>query len=48
MTDDRPVLAEHFFNAACSLMARQLRECVEQSMDEMLDFLKIYEVCTCT
>ena len=42
--EERPVLAEHFFNTAASLMARQLRECVTASIDEFIKFLKIYEV----
>ena len=41
---DKPaVLAEHFFNAACSLMSRQLRETVEKSLTDFLQFLSHYE-----
>ncbi len=43
-SDDRPILAEHFFNTACSLMAKHLRTCVEESIHEMLSFLNIYKV----
>lgn len=37
------VLAEHFFNCACSLMARQLRETVENSLADFLSFLQLYK-----
>ena len=46
-SDERPILAEHFFNTACSLMARQLRECIEESINELLAFLTIYKVSYC-
>ena len=42
--EERAILAEHFFNAVCSLMARQLRDCVKASIDEFISFLKIYQV----
>lgn len=42
--EERAILAEHFFNTACSLMARQLRECVQNSFDEFLSFLELYKV----
>ncbi len=38
------VLAEHFFNSACSLMARQLREAVEDSLSDFVTFFTQYEV----
>lgn len=38
-----PVLAEHFFNCACSLMARQLRETIEISLKNFLAFLSKYK-----
>ena len=41
--DTNAVLAEHFFNCACSLMARQLRETVENSLQNFLDFLSYYK-----
>lgn len=41
------VLAEHFFNCACSLMARQLRETVENSLTDLITFLALYKVCVC-
>ena len=40
----RPVLAEHFFNCACSLMAHQLREAMEASLGNFLSFLSQYQV----
>ena len=39
------VLAEHFFNCACSLMARQLRDTVENSLTDLVTFLSLYKVC---
>ena len=42
--EERAVLAKHFFNTACSLMARQLRECVEASLNEYVGFLELYKV----
>ena len=41
--DTSAVLAEHFFNCAASLMARQLRECVENSLNNFLVFLSLYK-----
>ena len=41
--DQSAVMAEHFFNCACSLMSRQLRETVEKSLDDFLTFLSLYE-----
>lgn len=41
--DTSAVLAEHFFNCACSLMSRQLRETVENSLQNFLAFLSFYE-----
>ena len=41
------VLAEHFFNCACSLMARQLRETVENSLADLVTFLALYKVIVC-
>lgn len=46
-TEESPILAEHFFNTAASLMARQLRDCVTASIEEFIAFLKIYEVFNC-
>lgn len=42
--EERAILAEHYFNTVCSLMARQLRDCVKASIDEFISFLKIYQV----
>lgn len=42
--EERAVLAQHFFNTACSLMSRQLRECVEASLNEYVAFLEMFEV----
>ncbi len=42
--DQPAVLAEHFFNAASSLMARQLRETVEKSLQDFLQFLSHYQI----
>ena len=39
------VLAEHFFNCACSLMARHLRDTVENSLTDLVTFLSLYKVC---
>ncbi|KAL5473898.1 hypothetical protein EMCRGX_G028462 [Ephydatia muelleri] len=39
----KPVLAEHFFSCACSLMARQLREAMEASLGNFLSFLSQYK-----
>ena len=36
------VLAEHYFNCASSLMAKQLREAVENSLANFLTFLRRY------
>lgn len=36
------VLAEHYFNCASGLMAKQLRETVENSLDNFLIFLRRY------
>ena len=41
--DKAPILAEHFFSTACSLMARQLRETVMHSLEELIVFLSIYK-----
>ena len=38
-----PILAEHFFNCACGLMSRQLREAVEESLKNFLTFLSYYK-----
>lgn len=37
------ILAEHFFNCACSLMSRQLREAVHNSIQNFLTFLSSYK-----
>ena len=37
------VLAEHFFNTAASLMARQLRETVENSLADFVSFLEQFQ-----
>lgn len=42
--NQKAVLAEHFFSTASSLMARQLREAMESSLDEFISFLQIYQV----
>ena len=41
--DRAPILVEHFFNTACSLMARHLREAVENSLEEFITFLSLYK-----
>lgn len=41
--DFTPVLAEHFFNCASSLMSRHLRETVENSLKNFLAFLSYYK-----
>ena len=38
------VLAEHFFNTAATLMARQLRQTVILSLDNFLSLLEPYAV----
>ena len=42
-TDRAPILVEHFFNTACSLMARHLRETVEKSLEEFIGFFSHYK-----
>ena len=42
-SDKSAILAEHFFNCACSLMARQLRETVENSLADFVSFLSLYK-----
>ena len=41
--DRAPILVEHYFNTACSLMGRHLREAVENSLDEFINFLSLYQ-----
>lgn len=38
------VLAEHFFNTAATLMARQLRDTVKVSLDNFVSLLAPYQV----
>ena len=38
------VLVEHFFNCACSLMAIQIREAVQNSLNDFVEFFQLYEV----
>ena len=38
------VLVEHFFNCACSLMAIHLREAVQNSLNDFVEFFQLYEV----
>jgi len=37
-------LVEHFFNCACSLMAIQIREVVQNSLSDFVRFFQLYEV----
>ena len=37
-------LAEKFFNCICSLMSIQLRQIVESSLNELVEFLALYKV----
>ena len=41
--DQTVILAEHFFNCVCGLMARQLRGTVENSLQDFVSFLSLYE-----
>ena len=38
------VLAEHFFNTAATLMSRQLRDTVQNSLDNFVSLLASYAV----
>lgn len=37
------VLVEHFFNCACSLMSIQIREAVQNSLNDFVEFFQLYE-----
>ena len=41
--DQTAILAEHFFNCVCGLMARQLRGTVENSLQDFVSFLSLYQ-----
>ena len=47
-TTEPALLAERFFNCACSLMSIMLRQVVEKSLDEFVQFFSLYEVRMCT
>lgn len=41
--DQTAILAEHFFNCVCGLMARQLRGTVENSLQDFVSFFSLYQ-----
>ena len=44
-SSDPALLAEKFFNCVFSLMSIQLRQIVESSLNELIQFFSLYKVC---